>query len=305
MNDVTELDLLAPLGKVDAPSEETMREVAALLAAESGSKPVSRRRSGKRNLAIGVGAVAAAAAVFAVVSLNGSIAGPRNPAGGDPDLRTLVLTAFDANANSILHVTMTAVHNGPGPEQPVAHLWYSSAQPRAGQSLTVRDIVAPTSSSAEQDASETYVVTDAGSTPANCDVLQVRYDLREWTKRVSGCPYLGEPQLELEKELAEGSWHRVPGQTTVDGQPAVQYTREDDGDHARGVGNSYRTLSINASTNLPISDQLKGFAADGTLADTVTTAFSFLPDTEQNRAQLTVPIPAGFTQVPEFPPTRH
>jgi hypothetical protein len=37
----------------------------------------------------------------------------------------------------------------------------------------------------------------------------------------------------------------------------------------------------------------------------VTNSYSFLPDTEQNRAQLTVPIPAGFTQVAKFPPTEH
>ncbi len=305
MNDLTELDLLAPMGKVDPPSPETMRDVAALLAAETDPMPAGSRRSPRRSLAIGGGAVAAAAAVLAVVSLIGSTtqAPQQKSAQPDPSLRDVVLAALDTNADSILHVTMTGV-DSKGPN-PVAHLWYSSAQAKAGQSLTVRDIVEPTSSTFEQDASETYVVPSAGSPPANCDVLQVQYETRLWTRWVGLCPFLGQPVLELKKEIAEDRWHRVPGQTTVDGQPALVYTLETDGDNSKGVGNSKQTLWINASTGLPIRDEMTGFNVDGSVVGTVTDSYGFLPNTEQNRAQLTVPIPAGFTHVAKFPPTRH
>lgn len=308
MNDVTELDLLAPLGEVDPPDHETMAEVALLLAAETDLVPARPTRFGKRKMAIGGGVVAAAAAVFAVFSLAGSTteAPVRSSAGNDPSLREVVLAALDSHADSILHVTMTAVNKN-APEPPVADLWYSSAQPKAGQSITARNIVEATSSTFEQDASETYVVTSAGATPADCDVLQVQYETRDWVRRVGDCPYLGEPALELTREIAKGEWHRVPGQATVDGQPAVQYSRGTDGDHSKDTGYSIQTLWINASTGLPISDDMKGYAVDGTLETTVIETFSFLPNTEQNRARLTVPIPAGFTQVTSFPqpPTRH
>ncbi|HJP75141.1 MAG TPA: hypothetical protein VJ914_12780 [Pseudonocardiaceae bacterium] len=306
MNDLTELDLLAPLGKVDPPDHDTMRDVAALLAAETDLMPSRSRRFGKRTLVIG-GALAAAAAVLAVVGLVGSSteAPQRNSAQPGPSLRDVVLSALDTNADSILHVTITAANSNNVPDPGAGDLWYSSAQPKAGQSLTVRDIIGATASTFEQDSSETYVVPSAGSPPANCDVLQVQYRTRLWARHVGDCPFLGEPQLELKQEIAEGRWQRVPGQTTVDGQPAVVYTQEADGDNSKGVGNSEQTLWINASTGLPILDEMKGFNVDGSVEGTVTTSFSFLPNTEQNRAQLTVPIPAGFTQVSTFPPTKH
>ena len=255
MNDVTELDLLATLGEVDPPDQDTMAEAALLLAAETDlvGPPT---RFGKRKMAIGGG--------WSPRRLRCSpcsawpVRPPRRQrrasAGNDPSLREVVLAALDSHADSILHVTMTAVNKN-APEPPVADLWYSSAQPKAGQSITVRNIVEPTSSTFEQDASETYVVTSAGATPADCEV-------HAGPVRDPGlghaCRRLPVPRRATAGAHAgdrKGEWHRAPGADHCGWSVGDPVQHEDRSATSKGTGYSIQSLWVNASTGLPIREE--------------------------------------------------
>lgn len=304
---MNELDQLAKLRDVPPPSEETMREVAVLFAAETDLIPAPSRRP--RHLAIAGSSVAAAAAIAGVVGLIGSITAPAAANATD-----LILTAYNDSADSIMHVTITQ-QNG---NQPVYGLegWYSSPQAVPGQAFTQREISGPKGQ--QRDWSETFVVPTAGPLPANCDLhglsgnrdgqelavdgdaLSVNYGARTFYRGNGDCMFWGEERPQrLRDEIASGQWQRVPGETTVDGQRAIEYTTVSVGDKSKGVGDTHTNLWINADTNLPIKLAEKGFDVTGTTVRySETDDYAFLPNTAENRKNLEVPIPSGFTQTP-------
>lgn len=310
---MNELDALAKFRDVPPPSEETMREVAVLFAAETDLLPAPAARFGKRHLAIAGGSVAAAAAVFGVVSLIGSITAPEQPQ-ASTNARDVILAAYDSNADSIMYISRTAQT---GNQPPFASEdWYSSSDAKPGQTFTHRGIMRM--QPGEMDGSETFVVPSVGPLPANChihglpdnrvgqelavdgDGLTVNYDSKTFYRDTSGCMLWGEelPQ-QLREQIASGQWQRVPGETTVDGQRAIEYTKVLVGDKSKGVGDTHTSLWINADSNLPIKMAEKDIAVDGKTATFhETDDYAFLPNTPENRKKLDVPIPSGFKQVP-------
>jgi hypothetical protein len=251
--------------------------------------------------------------VFGVVSLVGSITAPAQPEASG-NARDVILAAYDSNADSIMHITMTQHNNG----QLVLSLddWYSSAQTKPGQALTHREIMGPPD--VRQDSSETFVVPTVGPRPPGCRAvpgasgnrvgellavdgrdLNVDYGSKTWYEDKDVCMLWGQERPEqLRDEIAAGQWQRVPGETTVDGQRAIEYTKVLIGDKSKGVGDVHTGLWINADSNLPIRMELKGYDMTGTtIAHDETDDYAFLPNTVANRENLGVPIPAGFNQV--------
>lgn len=317
---MNELDLLAKFRDVPAPREETMREVAVLFATETDLMPVPAKRSGKRRLAVAGGSVAAAAAVFGVASLIGSLTAPAQPQASG-NARDLILAAYDDNADSIMHITITQ-RNGAQPPYGLEY-WDSSPQAKPGETFTQREIAGPQGQ--RQDSSETFVVPTVGPLPANCelralpdnrvgqelavdgDALVVNHGTRTWYQGKGDCMFWGEePPAQLRDQIASGQWQRVPGETTVDGQRAVEYTKVSIGDKSKGVGDTHASLWVSADSSLPIKLELKGFEVDGTTVGySETDDYAFLPDTAENRKNLEVPIPDGYTQTPVMFPQLH
>ncbi|HEY4457418.1 MAG TPA: hypothetical protein VGN81_24110 [Pseudonocardiaceae bacterium] len=307
-----ELDVLAKFRDVPPPSDETMREVAVLFAAETDLMRTPAKRFGARHLAIAGGSVAAAAAVFGVVSLVGSITAPAQPQASG-NARDVILAAYNANADSIMYIATT---HQTGNQQPfTTEDWYSSPDAKPGQTFTHRGIMRM--QPGEKDGLETFVVPSVGPLPANCHVLglpdnrvgqelavdgvglTVNYDSKTFYRDTNGCMLWGEelPQ-QLRDQIASGQWQRVPGETTVDGQRAIEYTKVSVGDKSKGVGDIHTSLWINADTNLPIKMEEKDIAVDGkTVTFHETDNYSFLPNTAENRVNLVAPIPSGFKQI--------
>jgi hypothetical protein len=148
-----------------------MHEVAVLFATETDLLPA--KRFGTRHLASAGGSVAAAAAVFGVVSLVGSITAPAQPEASG-NARDVILAAYDSNADSIMHITMTRHNNG----RLVISLddWYSSAQTKPGRTLTHREIMGPPD--VRQDSSATFVVPTVGPRPPGCRAVPGASDNR-------------------------------------------------------------------------------------------------------------------------------
>jgi hypothetical protein len=290
MND---LDLLAPLGKVQPPDEDTMRGIAALFAAEAANEPPVRRR---RPLVLAGGAVGAAAAVIGVVSLVGSLTSSPPPSASN--VRGLVLSAFDTST-AILH-EHTLITDATGGPPMTTDEWFSALHPAVGQQVIQRGTNG-LRGKLDQDVSYTYVQPGPGQAPANCgdqagnpnrigdlieveaDVVEVDFDKKNWSKATGTCVGTTEENVDdIRQRISSGQWQLVPGTTTVEGQQAIELTKTDGQDHW--------TLWANAETYLPIRDELTG-------PSSITTDYTFLPNTPENRAQLRTPIPPGYPRV--------
>lgn len=300
MND---LDLLAPLGNVDPPDESTMREVAALLAVEPGTRKPAPRRA----LFIGGGAVAAAVAIAAVVTLIGQLvepatappgaaAKPSTPdASGAATIQGYALTAFDSS-ELIMHEFRT----DRSPDDPSTYtyeFWISTPYPKVGENYTMRGRLAK-NGAFDQDYADTYRVPAPGTpapagcpgdAPASMGMFEVRasstvvdYLKHTWTRAPVECFGTGiDDQASVRQQIAAGKWQRVPGEQTINGRTVVELTATEP---------VPVTLWVDAGSYLPVRSEVH--LGDGT----ETTDFDFLPNTAPNRALLTPPIPAGFTE---------
>lgn len=301
MNDV---DLLAPLGTVEPPDHEVMREVAALLAAEPETVRRTRLSRSRRTLFIGGGAAAAGVAIVAVLTLMSemtapAVAPPRAAAApSTPDASAIagyVLTAFD-NTDLIMHEFRTDKPAG-DPSTYTYENWISTPYPKVGENYSMRGRLTK-NGVVYQDYSAAYRIPAPGTpAPEGCpaqvpngldtftvhaDSTVVDYGNRTWSRTTAECFETGtDDQGDVRAQIAAGQWQRVPGEQTIDGQQVIELTT------TQPVP---ATLWANADTYLPVrSDMHLG-------GDTMTTNFDFLPDTASNRALLTSPIPPGFTK---------
>lgn len=290
MND---LDLLAPLGRVDPPDEDTMRGIAALFVAEAAEQPRTPARHGRR-LVIAGGALASAAAVVAVVSLIAQLTSPPPSA---EKVRDLVLTAFDSS-DAILHEHTVLTNAGDVPM--TTDEWFSTMHPVVGERVIQRG-VAVYGTRLNQDFTYSYAWPAPGPAPADCrdaggsgrigeqvwvdgEVVVVDHVAENWSEATHTCLATGlEKVVDVRAGIASGQWKLTPGTTTVDGQPAIELTKTDE--------TGQRTLWANADSYLPIRERVV-HGTSSTTAD-----YMFLADTAENRAQLQTPVPPGYRQV--------
>ncbi|HEX3785591.1 MAG TPA: hypothetical protein VHX38_38555 [Pseudonocardiaceae bacterium] len=295
------------------------------------------RRPALRRLVIGGGALAATAAVIAAVTVvTGGIAGnlphttdnaaaPTGRATGPTTLRGQILAAFDTNANSIMFAHQ--VTTMPGSPSFTEDSWFSTLQPKPGEQVVQRGR-STQGSTIEQDASMVYLQpADNAPPPPNCpnngrvpsapnmqlalvdgESIVVEYDTRTWSDVTNTCLKLEvdnpDSPSTIRAEIARNYWRQVPGQQTVDGQPAIELTHTDDIGY--GVPPLTDSLWVGAQSYLPIEDvtHLSVGRPKEYTPQTLTTTFSFLPDTPANRAQLKPAIPPGFTHTAK-PPVQH
>ncbi len=320
-----DLDLLEPLGAVAPPTPEVLNRVAdnlhtrCLQDATTSARSASLIRPWTR-LAIPV-AAAAATTLLAVGVVGATHSGHRNgpavPAAISPtaasSLRDSILTAFSATAASISYTQ--SVWTTDGQKTRVIDVWTSPFEGSTGQSQTRRQVVS-LGGRPVQDAEMIYALPapNAG-VPANCEgqidspkpppirgqsggtqatdgrLIDVEYTSRSWSDQPDTCIPVTQPTdaARIRSDIAAGGW-TVLGRDTIDGQPAVELNL---GGSAQPA--SADLLWVNAQTYLPIQASANKGGSPGA-DDGLVTTYRFLSNTPDNQANLTTPIPAGFTQ---------
>ena len=330
MNDLdrSDLDLLTPLGQVAAPDQETMLAIATRFTADAAddSRPAPRRGAGRptvRRLAIGGGAVAAAAAVIATVTLvSGSIAGnaahdtdAEGQGGGQGGVR-LILAALDTNADLIMHERTEIT--GPGQQPFISDDWFSALDPKPGQQVVQSGMITM-GTRVDQRFAMIYAQPAAGApVPASCGVsgatsndpanaqvlvgngesIDVEYSTRTWSDVTGGCLELSgaDGPAQVRAQLAEGDWQQVPGQQIVDGKQATEFTHQYEADPGELAFTG--SIWVDAQTYLPIKGLMvpKPGSPNAAAQQTITTTYSYEPGTPANLAALKPTIPPGFTR---------
>jgi hypothetical protein len=328
-----DLDLLEPFGAVAPPTPEVLDRVAATLHARflqdvtTGGRPARLTRQRTR-VVLPVAAAATAVTTVLAVGVAAAIhshhrATPAVPATVSPStsLRDAILTAFSATASSISD-THSVLTSG-GQTTRVIDVWTSPFEGAIGQSQTIREVVT-VGGQTVRDVEMIYALPAPNAVvPANCNgpidapkpppiraqsggiqatdgrLIDVEFASRSWSDQPDTCIPVTQPAdaAQIRSDIAAGGW-TVVGRDDIDGQPAVELNL---GGSAHP--GSADLLWVDARTYLPIRASASKGGSPG-VSDSLVTTYRFLADTPDNRKNLAIPIPAGFTQT-ATPPASH
>ena len=131
----------------------------------------------------------------------------------------------------------------------------------------------------------------AGIQATDGRLIDVEYASRSWSDQSDTCIPVTQPAdaEQIRNDIASGGW-TVLGHDNIDGQPAVELSL---GGAAQPA--SADLLWVNAQTFLPIQASAAKGGSSGA-GDGLVTTYRFLTNTPDNRANLTTPVPAGFTR---------
>ena len=279
---------------VDARARARLALEKVISAELAGRQRRPRRPAMLRLAAVGLSAAAVTAALAIAHVLPGT-GGPRGSLPGE--LRRAILTAYDAEAGSILYVHQTLTASS-GADY-ISDLWSSLRATGAGQQVTTRMRLENPSGAPVQDFQITYTLppTAVRFTPAG-NVTDVDYLTKTWYNQVNGpapVSAVGTPNFiaigSLRTRIANGQWSDL-GTTTLNGQPAIELSQ------VNPPGAQSLIVWVDPNTYLPFQETLTYSTVDGgqTVNGSVTSTLGYLPSTPANLAQLNVTIPAGFTQ---------
>jgi hypothetical protein len=287
-------------GRLDAePDADRRANDLALAMATPRDAPIPRpdpaRRPGPRRpvrlIAIGasVAAVAATAgAVVAVDATGGPAAGTQSSATSSGQIKHAILTAVDGVWGDVFSVKMKETYSGTMAKyDDTQQNWSYPIRPQAGQVVRMRSVTEPVPSADKMDIE--YIFTEqAGAKaalPTKTEMIYVQYQFRTWSDTYAqiNTQSAAASLEELRQTIATGDFTKV-GTTVIDGQRATEYI-----DRYKG---GEQTVWINPTTNLPVR------TLDDSSAAKIQTDYEFLPPTPANMANLTPPIPAGFTKTP-------
>ena len=303
-------------------------------------RPVRRgrvltRRLGWPQLAVGAAAAVTAAAVTLAVTLGGSPgrtggrdifpALPSPPAsaesppavvspGSHPSPASLakaMLTAFNASADTLAHVTVTGVTAGHLIQ--VDQWWSWPAVPSPGQVEYVRDdfsqiprgasnatglvkltevdgyatVVPRPSVYGQNEQARLVVVCYAGTGQTGCGWGRFNTPAGTWSQHTGVMPYTDytpDPRgADLAQQIAQGQW-RIVGQTRLRGQQAIKLAETPSG-HFEGRP---VFLWVSTTTYLPLR------MVWGPATSYAVWTWDYLPPSKANLAHLRVPIPPGY-----------
>ena len=261
-------------------------------------RPDAARRPGVRRpvrpvrlIAIGVSVAAVAATAGAVVAVNAT-GGPadRSPssAASSGQIKQAILTAVDGVWGDVFSVQMSEIYSGKMAKyDDTQQNWSYPIRPQAGQVVRMRSVTVPVPSADKMDIE--YIYTEpAGAKaalPTKTEMIYVQYQFGTWSDTYApiNTQSAAASLEELRQTIATGDFTKV-GSTVINGQRATKYI-----DHYKG---GEQTVWINPTTNLPVR------TLDDSSALRLQTDYQFLPPTPANMANLTPPIPAGFTKTP-------
>ena len=302
-----EIDLLRLFrNEMPGPSTDAWARARAAVAAARSEEPRARiqneKRRGRRrraSLAVATGAAAAAALAVTVVVVPGGTGGPTAAAA---DVVQRVDRALDAAGPGEI-AQMTVTSSGGAPAATTTKEWSYGDRWRAVTYSPAR-----------------HPVYDEGSSTASSYVA-VSYQTQTWARQPgnpdapvpgsSGCervagalPLLLQPGLpgtgfsasslpatvarELRAAISCGTLS-VAGRQRAGGIEAIKLTSSPD-------SQIRETIWVSPDTYLPVRVVARAVGKPG--ASWLTADITWLRPTEQNLARLTVPIPAGFRQVP-------
>jgi len=313
----TEDDLRGALTSLErhAPAADRVLPRSARPARRGHSRPALRSPKAIGWLA-GVTAAAALAGVAMALTLpaapnrtipNGPAASPGHAA-APATLRTKLLAAFSAASGEIVYEDST-FHGGTTWTQ---KNWYYPWQATTGQQVRSRQLILNSDGTPYQDVEDIYTMPASGTIPpglpaatvkklkthmlvgvvaATGEIIDVEYGNRTWSDQkdhvlLDSDP--ASPRIVL-YDIQHENW-TVVGHTKLNGHNAIELSWADAG------ATSY--LWVDASSYLPLREIVNvPVGGPGKMITTTDqTDYQLLPPTPANLAQLTTPIPAGFTQ---------
>ena len=307
-------------------------------------RPLRNRR--RRVLAPLGGIAAIAAATLLIVSLLGTTVPPKSSGShvisgtshNPPPVRAKLLAALSANGNDMLEVQQVSTSDNPSADTCTSTQWFSPFDVLSGQPFeehvksTCSDGSALESQITIPDPLVTQLATSVPSvepgtaTPSTFFTGQFGASVcgvgtttgygtgfasgnGTWdassvtmTARADATPNL------LESEIAAGVLTDI-GNTTVNGQPAIELSVTPPAGQEVASNWGSETLWVDPTTYLPIQ-QVMAFTAESVPAGatqppptpsyggTLTHQFTFLPPTPSNLAMLQISLPSGLPQVP-------
>ena len=238
---------------------------------------------------------------------NGPAASPGHAA-APAALRAKLLAAFSAASGEIVYEYST-FHGGTTLSQ---QNWYYPWQATTGQQVRSRQVILNSDGTPYQDVEDIYTMPASGAIPlglppatykklethmlvgvvaARGEIIDVEYGNHTWSDQKNHLLLDSDPaspQIVL-YDINHENW-KVVGHTKLDGHDAIELT------WAAAGATSY--LWVDASTYLPLRevDNIPVGGPGKTITTTDQTDYELLPPTPANLAQLTTPIPAGFTR---------
>lgn len=328
---MNELDLLERF-RADVPGPSTdawLRAQAAIAAAQEEEStepaPSSTRKRSRRQVTVAVAGIGFAVAAL-VAALLFSAPPARPPATrptygpgvwaspGDGVVRARVVDALTADSDTILYTQSSTVVPGQGtldneewdypwngqPGQVVRETGSASVDGTAQSGWSLSFTVPPTDS--------TGSTTSSAPLGSACGVsaqrLDVSYTNRTWQSSDQSCVNLtpglnspgafidaktGQPVSNIKALLEDGSLLQVVGLQSADGNRTFELL-------ATTPGPTTLELWVNADTYVPVQSVTTSPAGAPGNTGTTVTQYSFLDPNQSNLANLTLPVPPGFTQ---------
>ncbi|MGA7986986.1 MAG: hypothetical protein WCB51_01150 [Candidatus Dormiibacterota bacterium] len=276
-------------------------------------------RTERRQLTLRRWAPAAAAAI--VIGVAGAVFLATRPASRTPfpgaadggripaALRADVLTALDASAGDIVAIHRTSsISDGEALNESI---WLSPSEPATGQLVRRRSVILDASGAPVQDVEVTYTMPAGPAQVSGQNVgidatgavapairvtgstIDVDYPSRSWAEEDNASMVVAVPDdlSAVRTEIASGDW-TAGAPSTLSGRRAIELTW-----HESGGTRVTHELWISADTYLPIREIYAHRAGShgSALLGTIESDYTMLPPSATNRAELSPPVPAGFT----------
>lgn len=222
---------------------------------------------------------------------NGGATSPGTPAMAT--LRAKLLAAISSARGDIVYWSSTS--RSPGAPPIRSEKWAYPSQPGPGQLVRTRTVVFNNSGTPYEEWRYAFAMpAEANGSLGNTNGIKgeqivLYYDSKSWYDQKDSAIMSNIPNGAARVVALIRTKHWAVSKTTLNGRAALEL-------YSTAGDNSTYRLWADASTYLPLRETDTVPGPSGKI-DTLTTDYEYLPATSANLAQLTPPIPAGFTKV--------